>query len=210
MLGDLPKNGPTDPIEYYRHPWVGKLYLKRINQGLAMLPDAPIARALEVGYGAGAVQIALLEHVKELHGIDLDADPEVLRNYFAGRTTKPHLRQGNAYELPYDEDYFDLVVSFSVFEHLQDYRRALSEVFRVLHKGGKFLLGMPSVNRLMEAAFFAIGYKGINDMHITTPKAVAMEFESIGFKLLDSNPLDFPMREPFGVRLYYNWILEKP
>ena len=42
---------------------------------------------------------------------------------------------------------------FSVFEHLDRYEKALSEVARVLRPGGYFLLGMPAVNKMMEMGF---------------------------------------------------------
>jgi ubiquinone/menaquinone biosynthesis C-methylase UbiE len=209
MLTGLPKNGETDPIEYYRKPLVGNLYMARINLGLSMLPARRFKRAVEVGYGAGAVQLALAPGVEELHGIDLDADPTLLREFFEQRRVNAALRQGSVYEMPYDSGSFDLVVSFSVFEHLKEYRQALSEVHRVLNKGGLFLLGMPSVNRLMEFGFQAIGFRGIEDIHITTPAQVAACFEATGFRCLQRKPLDFPLPQPLGLRLYHNWLLEK-
>lgn len=209
MLTGLPVSGPTDPLKYYRHPLVGKTYLDRINRGLRMLPRIRYERALEVGYGAGALLVALANGVEELHGIDLDADPNVLSKYFGELKLTPRLTQGSVYDMPYDSGFFDLVVSFSVFEHLQEYARGLREVHRVLKPGGLFLLGMPAVNKVMEAGFFAIGYKGINDLHITKPADVAREFQRIGFERVKENMLDFPLPAPFGLRLYNNWLLRK-
>lgn len=210
MLTGLPQSGPTDPLKYYMHPFVGKIYLERINRGLRMLPAKRYARTLEVGYGAGAVLLALARGVEELHGIDLDADPGILTRFFSERSCHAQLQRGDVCALPYESNYFDLVVSFSVFEHLQDYRIALAEVYRVLKPKGLFLLGMPSVNKLMEAGFLAIGHKGINDVHITRPADVAGGFGAIGFQRVKDSTLDFPFRVPLGLRLYYNWLLEKP
>lgn len=209
MLIGLPKNGETDPIEYYRKPLVGKLYMKRINLGLGMLPNRRFERALEVGYGAGAVQLALAPDVDQLHGIDLDADPNLLRDFFGRKGLHPDLRQGSVYSLPYDSEYFDLAASFSVFEHLSEYRKGLSEVHRVLRPGGLFLLGMPSVNKMMEYGFQAIGFRGIEDLHITRPSDVESCFQSVGFRCAQTANLDFPFSRPMGIRLYYNWLLEK-
>src|SRR6185295_4477772 len=103
------------------------------------------------------------------------------------------LVQGNVYQLPYPDGMFDLVVSFSVFEHLHEFKRGLSEVARVLRPGGTFLLGMPTVNRLMEVAFRALGVKSIEDHHVTTPEAVAAEFGSFGFSKRRYETLDFPV-----------------
>lgn len=210
LIADLPKNGPTDPIEFYRRPLVGWLYRERINRGFGLLPGRRFDKALEIGYGAGAVQLALSGTVTELHGIDLDADPEPVKALLASRSTTADLRRGSVLELPYGDGQFDLAVSFSVFEHLKEYKKALREVARVLKPGGLFLLGMPSVNKLMEAGFLAIGFKGINDHHVTTPREVSESFEECGYRLRSARFLDFPADAPLGLRLYYNWLLEKP
>lgn len=209
LLEGLPKNGPTDPIEFYRRPFVGWLYRERINRGFELLPARRFSRALEVGYGAGAVLLALSPLVDELHGIDLDADPVPVQAILTRRHCSAKLQRGSVLNLPYGDGEFDLVFSFSVFEHLHEYKKALSEVARVLKPGGLFLLGMPSVNKLMEAGFLAIGFKGINDHHVTTPQQVAAAFDGAGFTLKGSRFLDFPGPVPLGMRLYYNWLLEK-
>src|SRR3954465_4536083 len=46
MIDGFPQNGPSDPIEYYRKPLIGRLYLDRINRGLRLLPNRRYARAL--------------------------------------------------------------------------------------------------------------------------------------------------------------------
>lgn len=209
LLTGLPRNGPTDPIEYYRRPWVGWLFRERINLGLRLLGNRKFGCALEVGYGAGAVQLALAPSVDELHGIDLDADPGEVAQLLESRQCRANLRQGNVYALPYGDQFFELVVSFSVFEHLSEYERALAEVMRVLRPGGLFLLGMPAVNKLMEAGFFAIGFKGIDDHHVTTPKQVFTKATELGLRPQQSSGLDFPLRRPLGARLYYNWLFER-
>jgi SAM-dependent methyltransferase len=206
MIADLPQNGATDPIEYYRKPLVGSLFRERINLGLRLLEQRRHARVLEIGYGAGAVLLALAPYADELHGLDLDADPESVQAILARRGVSAQLVRGSVYELPYDSRRFDLVVCFSVFEHLRDYPKGLEEVARVLGPKGRFLLGMPSVNRMMEAAFRVIGFKGIEDHHVTTPRDVSSRFESVGLRVLSNKTLDFPIK---GVRLYHTWLLEK-
>lgn len=209
MLQGIPKNGYTDPIEYYRRPLVGKLFRDRINLGLALLGEQRFGRALEVGYGAGAVLLSLAPAVDELHGIDLDADPTSVTKLLSSRGTTAQLRQGSVYELPYDDSMFDLVASFSVFEHLHEYRRALSEVSRVLRPGGLFLLGMPSVNKVMEAGFYAIGCKDINDHHVTTPRQVSEAVTSYGFSVKAKDVLGLPLKPPLGIPLYHLSLLKR-
>ena len=206
MLDGLPKTGPTDPIEYYRKPLTGWIFRRRINLGLRLLGDEHFGRGLEIGYGAGAVLLALAPVVDELHGIDLDADPEPVEAILRAHGHAAHLRQANVMDLPYEDGSFDLVVSFSVFEHLAEYERALGEVARVLRPGGRFLLGMPAVNRMMEAGFQLIGFKGIEDHHVTTPARVRKAYPAAGLARVRARNLHFPLP---GVRLYYTTLMER-
>jgi ubiquinone/menaquinone biosynthesis C-methylase UbiE len=54
------------------------------------------------------------------------------------------------YTIPFDSESFDYVVSSVVFEHVQDYPRALSEIKRVLKPGGKSFHSFPSRYCLVE------------------------------------------------------------
>ncbi len=206
MLNGLPQNGPTDPIEYYRKPLVGYLYRKRINIGLRLLGNSRVESALEVGYGAGAVLLALAPIACTMHGIDLDAEPAAVMRTLETHGHRATLKKGSVYSLPYDDGAFDLVVSFSVFEHLHEYDRALREVARVLAPGGHFLLGMPAVNRMMELGFRAIGFKGIEDHHVTTPQSVAREFGGAGFVVEKKRYLGLQVNR---LAVYYTWLLRK-
>jgi SAM-dependent methyltransferase len=205
LLESLVPNGPTDPIAYYTRPLIGRFFRERINLGLRMIADRRYAKALEVGYGAGAVLLAIGPSVDELHGIDLDADPAPVQSRLGSQGRSARLIRGSVYELPYGVADFDLVLSFSVFEHLHQYEQGLREVVRVLKPGGRFLLGMPAVNTMMELGFRAIGFKGIDDHHVTTPRAVAREFDRAGLRVARHAQLHLIP----GLPLYFNWLLEK-
>jgi SAM-dependent methyltransferase len=209
LVKRFPSNGPTDPIRYYRRPLTGWLFRERINLGLRMLGDLRFERALEVGYGSGAVQVALHAVAGEVHGLDLDADPTLATSVLDGFSLPSDLRQGSVYALPYPDAHFDLVVSFSTFEHLRDFEQALAEVRRVLRPGGRFLLGMPAVNKLMELSFLAIGFKGIDDHHVTTPQQVAARFHRHGFVVDDHARLMLPIPTVPGATVYYDWLLRR-
>lgn len=207
LLDDLPKSGPTDPIEYYRRPLIGWLFRERINRGLRLLPERRFRCGLEVGYAAGAVQLVLATGVDELHGVDLDADQRAVAQLLARRGHASQLCRGDVTKLPYRDGMFDLVVCFSVIEHLHAYRAAVTEMARVLEPGGYLLVGMPSVNRMMELGFQAIGFRGIEHHHVTTPADACRAFTD--FELEATAHLDFPLSRPLGVRLYYNWLLRR-
>jgi len=206
ILAGLPKNGPTDPIEFYRRPVVGWLFRERINLGLRLIPSRRYPKALEIGYGAGAVLAALAGSVDDLHGLDLDADPEPVKDRLAAKGQSVSLVKGSLYQMPYETASMDLVVCFSVFEHLHEYKKGLIEVARVLRPGGYFLLGMPAVNKLMEGGFRIIGFKGIEDHHVTTPQQVANCFSETGFAVRNTANLGLGFSP---ATIYFNWLLER-
>jgi len=205
LLEGLVPNGPTDPIAYYKRPLIGRFFRERINLGLRMIAGRRYGKALEVGYGAGAVLLALAASVDELHGIDLDADPTLVEAWLGSHGRTARLIKGSVYELPYESAEFDLAVCFSVFEHLYQYEQGLREVARVLKPGGRFLLGMPAVNSIMELGFRAIGFKNINERHVTPPRAVSSAFDRAGLRVTQHERL----RLLPGLPLYFNWLLEK-
>jgi SAM-dependent methyltransferase len=207
LVADLPKNGPTDPIEFYKRPIVGYLYRERINMGLRLLGDRKFDRVLEVGFGAGAVLLTLSSATRDLFGIDLDADPKVAEGVLRRRGLRADLRNASVYCLPFEAGHFDLVVSYSVFEHLHEYRRALGEVARVLRPGGSFLLGMPAVNKAMSWGFRAIGFRGIEDHHVTTPAEVSRAFAETGFAVARENRMG--LGSVWSAAIYYTWLLDK-
>lgn len=206
------QSGPTDPILYYHRGWgIGWLYRRRVEMGLEMIPSLrPGARILEVGYGAGLVLYNLASRVGELHGLDLDADPDAATERLDKLGVTAKLIRGSVLDMRayYPDAYFDLVVCFSTLEHLVAVNLALDEMDRVTTGGGYLLLGMPAVNRFMEAAFQAIGFRNINDYHVTSPKDVwtlinrqAERWEVQHRKL--------PRMAPFGSALYHTFLLRK-
>jgi ubiquinone/menaquinone biosynthesis C-methylase UbiE len=163
-----------------------------------------------VGYGAGIVLYNLAQRLGELHGLDLDADPVAASERFQSLGINAQLVRGSVLDMRdvYRDGFFDLVVCFSVMEHLAQPERALDEMRRVLKPGGVAIIGMPAVNRFMEYAFQAIGFKGIEDHHITTPGQV--------LQLVRRQPerwrihgRSLPGQIPFALALYHTFRLER-
>jgi SAM-dependent methyltransferase len=107
----------------------------------------------------------------ELYGVDLEAEPAGLRDALARLGARPReLARADVQSLPFDAGFFDGVVAFSIFEHLERgaLTHAAAEVARVLAPGGRFLVGCPAVHKAMNAAFAAIGFRGIEHHHVSS------------------------------------------
>lgn len=107
---------------------------KRKLQRLGILGMPRDGMLLDVACGAGeALRILHEEGFERLHGIDVTADPELSKEPWLD------LRLGEAKNLPYDDATFDVVVCMHSLHHLgpmEDLRRALKELFRVVKPGG--------------------------------------------------------------------------
>jgi SAM-dependent methyltransferase len=110
---------------------------------------APGGFVLDFGCGNGDLVDAYRAHGFQAFGCDL--------SFKEGESTEALKSQGilslisrEPYRLPYDDGTFDLVVSDQVFEHVHDYGTALSEIRRVLKRGGASLHLFPSRYRIVE------------------------------------------------------------
>ena len=115
---------------------------RRLQMILDWTPK-PLRRALVNGCGVGLYLRALQNSVPEVHGMDIEG--EHLRAAASNVPDAPlNLSQGE--QLPYPDGSFDLILSHEVLEHVEDDRRAASEIARVLRVGGRAAIFVP--NRL--------------------------------------------------------------
>ena len=195
-----------DPLRYYYKPVVGKLYVKRIQDGLDLLAPPPYERVLDFGYGSGLLFNTLAEISKELHGIDIASDAGILTEILNKQNIRAVLKQEDILKAGYPANYFDLITAFSVFEHIREFEPILQEMHRIMKPGGHLLIGMPSVSRVMPWLFKAIGFNNIDDIHVTGHRSVLKSAERY-FKLKNYKRL--PSFLPERCCLYFNLLLEK-
>lgn len=58
------------------------------------------------------------------------------------------IRQVDACSLPYNDNFFDVVISCDVFEHINDHLKAISEAHRVLKPNGILIFTVPAFQSL--------------------------------------------------------------
>jgi SAM-dependent methyltransferase len=96
-------------------------------------------KVLEIGVGLGADHQRFAEAGAELHGIDLTrrAVDHVLHR-FRIMGLSSNLAVGDAENLGFPDETFDLVYSWGVIHHSPDTGKAAREILRVLRPGGEF------------------------------------------------------------------------
>ena len=97
-------------------------------------------RLLDVGCGPGYATVRFLEKADEVYGIDYD--PALIKEA-KGHNKKIHWTVGKGEKLPYKTGFFDVVIMSDVLEHVENERRSLDEVHRVLRKGGTLVISVP-------------------------------------------------------------------
>jgi ubiquinone/menaquinone biosynthesis C-methylase UbiE len=94
--------------------------------------------ALDVGTGAGAIAIGLAPLVQEVIGIDVV--PELLAEANKRAPKNARFLEGDALELPFPSDSFDVVSTARTLHHIDRPELVLSEMSRVLKPGGTMLV----------------------------------------------------------------------
>lgn len=94
------------------------------------LDGAQFTRSLEVGCGYGRVTPWIMRYSKEHYAIDPESD--LLKLAIKSYPTVKFLR-ATAQNLSFPDDYFDLIVSFSVLHHIPpgEFKKAVEEIKRV-------------------------------------------------------------------------------
>lgn len=135
---------------------------RQAKQLKAIRPLPPGGDVLEIGCGNGAGALIILECFAPRSLTALDPDPAMLRlarkrlapwaahgdslaspgGRSAGAPSgqRATVVEGDAQNLPFEDGRFDAVFNFGIVHHLEDWRRGLSEVARVLKPGGAFYI----------------------------------------------------------------------
>ena len=99
-------------------------------------------RVLDIACGSGYGSKMLADRAEEVWGGDISEEAiKIAKEKYSGENV--HFRLMDASELPFDNNYFDLAVSFETIEHLKDSEKFVAEIKRVLKPGGRLILSTP-------------------------------------------------------------------
>ena len=100
---------------------------------------------LDVGTGPGRLLIKLYEQAPALHVHGIDISPTMVARAAAnvgkaGLSGVVEVKEGDVCTIPYEDGFFDVVVSTGSIHHWKEPVRALNEIYRVLKGGGYALV----------------------------------------------------------------------
>lgn len=155
--------------------------IKKVEALFKKINVSNIQNVLEIGCGAGMLANYLSEKY-QMKATGTDVDPEQIDlavDYHRENNRLTFLTM-NATDLRFQDTEFDLVLSFMVMHHINDWKKAMEEINRVLKRGGIFIIKdlsfSPITSRLLGPFAGNYGIYAFNEM--------THSLEKMGFSLL--------------------------
>lgn len=197
------------PVDYYQYGIENNLlqkswHMTKLEKVKEFITKSP-TNVLDVGCASGWFIAKIKERFPNanFYGIDIYKDSiEYAKKLY------PDIKfeRADAHFLPYKDSFFDLVICTEVIEHLDDPRQAMSEIKRVLKKGGRFIIEVDSGSTLFSIVwFFWTKFRGRvwNEAHLHSFNIAKLEnlARKNGFKVLK--------KKKFSLGMAMIFLLEK-
>lgn len=147
-----------DPLIYYYLPGIGYIYKKRLTNTLNLLGSGH-DKLLDIGFGSGILFPELAKRGRRLFGIETHEAVNGVKKMLDKLGVQAELRQASLFYIPYPDNFFDAVVSISVFEHIKGLDKAFEELKRSIKSGGIAVISFPVRNVVTDAFFRIVGFK---------------------------------------------------
>lgn len=166
------------------------------------LKDVKYLRLLDVGCGTGYLIDMLSKQTKsaEFYGIDIaDEMIKMSRNKCIENAV---FSIGSANMLPFEDGFFDVVTCSQSFHHYPYREKAMSEAYRVLKKGGSYILsdtGIGGIGAWLDNnIFFKLLKSG--DCHTQNRKGIEKMMKSTGFEIASSRQISGMIYTVTGIK----------
>lgn len=180
------------PVDYYakgvKNNFLQKYWHSKKWQHLANLLKNPRGTLLDIGCADGTTTYQIKKKFPKLKITGLD--------YYKGtidfaKRTRPQVRfvHGDAHELPFGNETFDIVTAIEVLEHLEKPKRVLSEIKRVLKPDGIFIIVQDTDSLLFRTVWWlwtkSKGAVWVNShINCVPPKRLVKNLKKAGFKII--------------------------
>jgi ubiquinone/menaquinone biosynthesis C-methylase UbiE len=147
------------------------------------------SRVLDVGCGSGNTACLIAEQYgSRVHGIDISEvmiDKATERARRQGLLDKVEFRVADAFQIPFEDDWFDVVIVESVLTPLPgDKKQALMEMLRVVRAGGRIGVNESTVDPSAPPEFLALFAEHPAIYGYFTPQTLRSLFEESGLQVV--------------------------
>jgi len=98
-------------------------------------------KVLDIGCGIGYLSELVINHNGMAYGIDVESDAI---NYCSDHIDG-EFKVGSAYDLPYEDNYFDYIILADVIEHIEHPSKVLTEIKRVAKNNAEVIISTPNL-----------------------------------------------------------------
>ncbi len=137
----------SEPPDYENYDftkiWTGRDLVNLAEMEMVKRLAGNPGRCLDLAGGFGRISSILENVCSENYLIDFSS-----KNTGIARSTlrKTHVLQGNIFDLPYENDYFDLVILMRVMHHIENPHNVYREIMRVAKNGASVIISVPNVS----------------------------------------------------------------
>jgi ubiquinone/menaquinone biosynthesis C-methylase UbiE len=125
-----------------RNPFVRNIFWGRIRSAISLAQINDDSILLDIGCGAGH----LLRSIRHANKLCECWGTDIVESKIA-ETGNCRFQLADARSLPFADNYFSIVFSLDIFEHIKDVKSAIAEVHRVLMPGASAILSGPTETR---------------------------------------------------------------
>lgn len=147
----------------YDYDIKGKHARAMYQEILKSLNDITYVNFLDLGCGTGEMIKIILEHNKMKKAYGSDISPKMIEVAKKKLPEFVNLKIGDSENLPYANEYFDVVFCNDSFHHYPKPENVIAEVFRVLKTGGTFIIcdcWQPYLGRVIMNAYMKHSKEG--------------------------------------------------
>ena len=136
-------------------------FLPRFDVVIRLLKDIKAKTLLDLGCGSGALTLRIAQVIgaAEVYGVDIDDEALRIAEMRGIKTFKVDLSKEH---IPLPDESIDIITALEVLEHLLNPDHMIKEAYRVLKKGGYFLVSTPNLASWVNRIVMLLGYQPYN------------------------------------------------
>ena len=192
MISSESSSAPTESQFSRPSSLMGRLLLRSMNIGHGRLHQWGLKaagiqltdRVLDVGCGGGKAISRILEETRrEVAGVDHSSEAvKTARSVNRAAISSGRLRivESSVENLPFRDGFFDVVTAFETTYFWPELQAGLTEIHRVLNRGGRLVIANEFADRASAGA-----WAGRLNMHVPDSEALAGAAYEAGFLMVD-------------------------
>jgi len=182
-------------MPYKGIPIVSNLFQKRVDFSIKFASIFDNTKILDVGCKDGYLLKLIRSRNKSCKCYGIDINLELFETI-----EKCDVREADVTNLPFENNYFDVIFVLDILEHVKEIDKAIEEIKRVLKTNGHVILSGPTETWFYKLCRLFYRRKIVHEEHVLIVYEIEKKFQEKGFQLMNQKSLPgFPMPELFRI-----------